>query len=85
MEATEVPESTTELIGGWSRGRRMSYGLYSPGPSFNKLQEAITKVSYGEVDELVRTMSAEVKITKVSKRRALRRTDSMAHASGRQN
>ena len=84
-EEQEVPESTTELIGGWSRGRRMSYGLYSPGPSFNKLQEAIAKVSYGEVDELVRTMSAEVKITKVSKRRALRRTDSMANAAGRQN
>ena len=84
-EEQEVPESTTELIGGWSRGRRMSYGLYSPGRSFNKLQEAIAKVSYGEVDQLVRTMSAEVKVTKVSKRRALRRTDSMANASGRQN
>ncbi len=64
-----VPESTTELIGGWSRGRRMSYGLYSPGPSFETLRQSIAKVTYGEVDELVRTVGARVKITKMAFRR----------------
>ena len=39
-EDREVPESTTELLGGWSRGRWMSYGLYSPGPGFETLRKA---------------------------------------------
>ena len=73
-----VPESTTELIGGWSRGRRMSYGLYSPGPSFETLRESISRVSYGEVDDLVRTVGARVKITKVSRRRKMMDAESMA-------
>lgn len=75
-EDKEVPESTTELIGGWSRGRRMSYGLYSPGPSFETLRRASAKVSYGEVDDLVRTLGPRVVITKVSKRRVRSRADS---------
>jgi hypothetical protein len=75
-EDKEVPESTTELIGGWSRGRRMSYGLYSPGPNFETLRRAIAKVSYGEVDDLVRTLGARVAITKVSKRRVRSRAGS---------
>ena len=68
-EDKEIPESTTELIGGWSRGRRMSYGLYSPGPSFETLRRAIEKVSYGEVDDLVRRLGAQVEVTMVSHRR----------------
>ncbi len=55
-EDKEVPESTTELIGGWSRGHRMGYGLDSSGPSFETLRRAIAKVSYGEVDDLVRRL-----------------------------
>lgn len=73
-----VPESTTELIGGWSRGRRMSYGLYSPGPSFETLRESISRVSYGEVDGLVRSVGARVKITKVSRRRKIVDAELMA-------
>ncbi len=61
-----VPESTTDLIGGWSRGRRMSYGLYSPGPSFETLRQSIAKVTYGEVDDLVRRVGVRVTITKMS-------------------
>jgi hypothetical protein len=78
-EDQEVPESTTELIGGWSRGRRMSYGLYSPGPGFETLRKAISRVSYGEVDELVRTLGPEVTITKWSKRRTFSRPRSRVH------
>lgn len=71
-EDKEVPESTTELIGGWSRGHRMSYGLYSSGPSFETLRRAIAKVTYGEVDELVRRLAPSVEITMASHRRPVR-------------
>ena len=71
-EDKEVPESTTELIGGWSRGRRMSYGLYSPGPGFETLRRAIAKISYGEVDDLVMRLGPQVRVTMVSRRRIRR-------------
>ena|SRR5579862_4195079 len=63
---------------GLSRGRRMSYGLYSPGPSFETLRESIPRVSYVEVDDLVRTLGARTKVTKVSRRRRLVDPEPMA-------
>jgi hypothetical protein len=68
-EDAEVPESTVQLIGGWSRGKQMAYGVYSPGPKFEVLRKAIQKASYGEVDNVVRKLSKHVQITKKSARR----------------
>lgn len=68
-ENAGVPESTTKLIGGWSRSSSMAYGKYSPGPDFKALLEAIQKATYGKADELVREAGASVVISRKSRRR----------------
>lgn len=73
-EDAEVPESTVKLIGGWSRGKQMAYGLYSPGPKFEVLRKGIHKATYGEVDSLVRKLAKRVQISKKSARRKRRST-----------
>jgi integrase len=54
-EDAEVPESTTKLIVGHSRGSDITYGVYSPGPKFEKLAAAVARVTYGEADGYVRS------------------------------
>jgi integrase len=68
-EHAEVPESTTQLLTGHAR-QSLTYGLYSPGPEFPTLQEAVTKVSYGKaVDALVEGLAQAARITTKSTRR----------------
>jgi len=70
-----VPESTAKLLVGHSRRSSLTYGnagvSYSPGVPLETLRQEIAKVSFGELDEFVRTMGAKVKITRVSRPRAL--------------
>jgi integrase len=47
-----VPMETAEYIIG-HRVQSMTYGYYSPGPSFDRLREAMEMVSFGPVDALV--------------------------------
>jgi integrase len=68
-EDAEVPESTIELIGGWSRGKRMSYGVYSPGAKFEVLRKAIAKATYGAADAVVMRLGKSAAITTRSRRR----------------
>lgn len=49
-ENAGVPESTVKLIVGHSRQGSMTYGLYSPGPNFEKLREGVRRVTYGKAD-----------------------------------
>jgi integrase len=68
-EQANIPESTAQLLTGHAR-QSLTYGLYSPGPEFPTLQEAIGKVSYGaEVDALVRSLAATSVVTKRASRR----------------
>jgi integrase len=70
-----VPESSAKLLVGHSRRSSLTYGnagvSYSPGVSLETLRQEIAKVSFGELDEFVRTVGAQVKITRVSRPRAL--------------
>lgn len=68
-EDAEIPESTIELIGGWSRGKRMSYGVYSPGAKFEVLRKALSKATYGAADAAVMRLGQSVAITTRSRRR----------------
>lgn len=68
-EEGEVPESTTKLIVGHSRQADITYGLYSPGVKFDALKKAVEKVTYGDVDALVRKLAKSVEVTKRSRRR----------------
>ena len=52
LEAAGVPESTSKLLTGHTRG--ITYGLYSPGVPFEQLQKAINAVTFGSVDEIVK-------------------------------
>lgn len=51
-ENAGVPESTVKLIVGHSRQGSMTYGLYSPGPDFEKLRAGVRKVRYGKADSV---------------------------------
>lgn len=52
-EDAGIPASTTKLIVGHSRGD-LTYGLYSTGPEWQPLIDAMCKATYGaEVDGLV--------------------------------
>jgi integrase len=68
-EEGEVPESTTKLIVGHSRQADITYGLYSPGVKFDALTKAVAKVTYGDVDALVKRLAKTVEVTKKSTRR----------------
>ncbi|HUG98315.1 MAG TPA: DUF6538 domain-containing protein [Gammaproteobacteria bacterium] len=51
-ETAGIPESSTKLLVGHSR-QAMSYGTYSPGPGLPALQEAMKRVSFGEIDQII--------------------------------
>lgn len=68
-EDAEVPESTVKLLVGHSRANEMTYGRYSPGPKFEVMRKALLKVTYGEVDALVRRLGKQAEVTKKSRRR----------------
>jgi len=68
-EEGEVPESTTKLIVGHSRQADITYGLYSPGVKFDALTKAVAKVTFGDVDSLVKRFAKSVEVTKQSRRR----------------
>lgn len=68
-ENAEVPESTADLLTGHAR-QSLSYGLYSPGPEFPLLKQAVLKVTYGKgVDSLVQSLATSAEITVTSRRR----------------
>lgn len=47
-----VPMETAEYLIG-HRVQSMTYGYYSPGPSFDRLKDAMELVTFGPVDALV--------------------------------
>jgi integrase len=51
-ENAGVPVSTTNLITGHAR-QNLGYGLYSKGVELPVLQQAIKKVSYGDIDQII--------------------------------
>ena len=68
-ETAGIAESLTKLLTGHARVS-MTYGLYSPGPDFPKLVEAMKLVSYGDTtDNLVRALGGRCRITERSRRR----------------
>jgi integrase len=68
-EHAGIPQSTAALLLGHAR-QSLTYGLYSPGPEFGALKEAIAKVSYGEtVDARVKALSGHAAVTHRSTRR----------------
>jgi integrase len=68
-EQAEVPEPTAQLLMGHAR-QSLTYGLYSPGPEFPKLQEAVGKVTFGAVaDSFVLNAASAAEITRFSRRR----------------
>ncbi len=55
-EDAGIPRDTTKLLVGHSRGD-LTYGLYSTGPDWQRLVDAMAKVTYGpEVDTLVKAL-----------------------------
>lgn len=70
-EIAAVPETTTKLLTGHSRGDSLTYGHYSKGLPLAELAKAINKVTYGPADALVRRTAARVKVTVKSRRRTL--------------
>ncbi len=55
-EDAGVPSSTTKLLVGHARGD-LTYGLYSTGPEWDRLVEAVGRVTYGEdVEALVKDL-----------------------------
>ena len=71
-ETAKVPESTCNLIDGHAR-QNLSYGLYSDGPDWPVLVEAMGKVSYGgSCDELAKSRAEDCHITERMKRRRSR-------------
>jgi len=67
-EEGEVPQSTAKLLAGHKR-TDLTYGGYSPGASLPMLEKAIRKVTYGSVDDLVRSKGGHVVVTVRSRRR----------------
>jgi integrase len=69
-EQAGIPESTAKLLTGHAR-QSLTYGLYSPGPEFPILTQAVEKVSYGEtVDARIVALAKNVKITHRMRARA---------------
>lgn len=67
-----VPESSARLLVGHSRGASLTYGDagYRPGVQLETLRKEIAKVSYGKpLDDLVRSLGGNVKVTKQSRPR----------------
>ncbi len=71
-ENAEVPERTVKLIVGHSRQDSMTYGLYSPGPSFDKLHDAVGKVSFGKADAFVEGLRGDAEVKRKSTRGHMR-------------
>lgn len=72
-EEAGVAEKTTQLIVGHKR-TSTTYGTYSKGPSFAKLQAAVALVTYGAADEYLKGTAGDVRVTrKPSRRRKARR------------
>jgi integrase len=59
-EKAGVPERTVKQIVGHSRQDSLTYGLYSPGPGFDKLSEGVRKVSYGKADAVAKHVTKEL-------------------------
>lgn len=76
-EEAGVPQTTAALLVGHSRAGSLTYSKagvgYSPGLPLQELAKAISKVSYGAADELVKRTAGKVKITVRSRRRRLRK------------
>jgi integrase len=68
-EIAGVPETTTKLLTGHSRGDWLTYGHYSKGLPLTELAKAISKVTYGPADALARRTAARAKVTVGSHRR----------------
>jgi integrase len=69
LESAGVPESTIRLIVGHKR-QGMTLGTYSAGVPDSVKREAISKVSYGDLDAAVRAQAPEVVVAGASKPRA---------------
>jgi integrase len=73
-ETAKVPQSTCNLIDGHAR-QNLSYGLYSDGPDWPVLVEAMGKVSYGDAcDALATQRAANCEVTERMKRRVFRKS-----------
>jgi integrase len=73
-ETAKVPQSTCNLIDGHAR-QNLSYGLYSDGPDWPVLVEAMAKVSYGNsCDRLAQRRAENCEVTEKMKRRVLRKS-----------
>lgn len=72
-ETAGVPQSTCNLLDGHAR-QNLSYGLYSDGPDWPVLVDAVAKVTYGATcDQLVRDRAADAVVIERMKRRVYRR------------
>lgn len=67
-EEVGLPPATVKLLVGHKR-TDITFGLYSRGVSQELLQKAISEVSFGPLDDLVRHMGATVEVTMKSTRR----------------
>lgn len=67
-EEGEIPLATAKLLAGHQR-TDLTYGGYSPGASLPILDKAIRKVTYGAVDDLVRSKGKQAAVTVRSRRR----------------
>jgi integrase len=75
-ETAKVPQSTCNLIDGHAR-QNLSYGLYSDGPDWPVLVEAMEKVAYGNAcDDLAKRRAADCHVTERMKRRRLKKPPS---------
>ena len=53
LENSQVPENIAQQLVGHSK-KSMTYSLYSQGASDDVLRDAIEKVSYGPIDQLIK-------------------------------
>lgn len=71
LENAGVPHETAKLLTGHKR-RDMAYGVYSPGPNWDRLVDAIGKVTYGVAEETVKAIAPTVTIETRPRRRRRR-------------
>jgi integrase len=71
LENAGVPHETAKLLTGHKR-QDMTYGVYSPGPNWDRLVDAVGKVTYGAAEEIVKAIAPTVTIETRPRRRRRR-------------
>lgn len=71
-EEAGIPASTAKQLSGHKRGD-ITFGLYSPGVTQGSLLKALEGVTFGALDDYVRSVGATVEVTVRSRRRTPRK------------